>query len=69
MHFISNPNSFNKLVDNISNTIDNMADKLDPNKNITPTNRELVAQGVGNVFSGRRTTLKYFGLCVIRPGV
>ena len=27
-------------------------DKLDPNKNITPTNRELVAQGVGNVFSG-----------------
>ena len=32
MHFISNPNSFNKLVDNISNTIDNMADKLDPAK-------------------------------------
>jgi len=27
-------------------------DKLDPNKNITPTNRELFAQGAGNVFSG-----------------
>lgn len=27
-------------------------DKLDPEKYITPTNRELIAQGVGNVFSG-----------------
>lgn len=27
-------------------------DKLDPQKRVTPTNRELVAQGVGNVFSG-----------------
>ena len=27
-------------------------DKLDPRKHITPTNRELVAQGVGNTFSG-----------------
>jgi MFS superfamily sulfate permease-like transporter len=27
-------------------------DKLDPNKNVTPTNRELLAQGVGNVLSG-----------------
>ncbi|MGR3809927.1 SulP family inorganic anion transporter [Jiulongibacter sp. NS-SX5] len=27
-------------------------DRLDPRKNITPTNRELVAQGVGNMFSG-----------------
>ena len=27
-------------------------DKLDPNKNVTPTNRELLAQGVGNVVSG-----------------
>ena len=27
-------------------------DKLDPNRNITPTNRELIAQGVGNVVSG-----------------
>ena len=27
-------------------------DKLDPLKRITPTNRELVAQGVGNTFSG-----------------
>lgn len=27
-------------------------DKLDPRKNITPTNRELVAQGVGNMVSG-----------------
>ncbi|GAB5539145.1 MAG: SulP family inorganic anion transporter [Salibacteraceae bacterium] len=27
-------------------------DKLDPNKNITPTNRELLAQGTGNVVSG-----------------
>jgi MFS superfamily sulfate permease-like transporter len=27
-------------------------DKLDPNKNITPTNRELLAQGIGNIFSG-----------------
>lgn len=27
-------------------------DKLDPNKNITPTNRELFAQGTGNVISG-----------------
>jgi len=27
-------------------------DKLDPEKNITPTNRELFAQGIGNVASG-----------------
>lgn len=27
-------------------------DKLDPEKRVTPTNRELVAQGVGNIFSG-----------------
>lgn len=27
-------------------------DKLDPAKRVTPTNRELVAQGVGNTFSG-----------------
>ncbi len=27
-------------------------DKLDPQKNITPTNRELKAQGVGNIISG-----------------
>lgn len=27
-------------------------DKLDPEKNVTPTNRELLAQGVGNVASG-----------------
>ncbi len=27
-------------------------DKLDPHKNVTPTNRELVAQGTGNIISG-----------------
>lgn len=27
-------------------------DKLDPHKNVTPTNRELLAQGTGNVVSG-----------------
>lgn len=27
-------------------------DKLDPNKNVTPTNRELMAQGTGNMLSG-----------------
>ena len=27
-------------------------DKLDPHKNVTPTNRELLAQGAGNVVSG-----------------
>jgi carbonic anhydrase len=27
-------------------------DKLDPDKNFTPTNRELRAQGIGNIFSG-----------------
>jgi MFS superfamily sulfate permease-like transporter len=27
-------------------------DKLDPDKNVTPTNRELFAQGFGNIFSG-----------------
>lgn len=27
-------------------------DKLDPNKNVTPTNRELFAQGAGNILSG-----------------
>ncbi len=27
-------------------------DKLDPNKNVTPTNRELLAQGTGNIISG-----------------
>lgn len=27
-------------------------DKLDPSKNVTPTNRELLAQGTGNVLSG-----------------
>lgn len=28
------------------------ADKIDPHKNVTPTNRELLAQGTGNVISG-----------------
>ena len=28
------------------------SDKIDPDKNVTPTNRELIAQGVGNVVSG-----------------
>ncbi|SFN49088.1 Sulfate permease, MFS superfamily [Bizionia echini] len=28
------------------------SDKLDPNKNVTPTNRELLAQGTGNMISG-----------------
>ncbi|MDZ4758534.1 MAG: SulP family inorganic anion transporter [Bacteroidota bacterium] len=27
-------------------------DKLDPDKNVTPTNRELKAQGIGNILSG-----------------
>ncbi|TYC13438.1 SulP family inorganic anion transporter [Bizionia gelidisalsuginis] len=27
-------------------------DKIDPNKNVTPTNRELLAQGIGNIISG-----------------
>jgi MFS superfamily sulfate permease-like transporter len=27
-------------------------DKIDPNKNVTPTNRELLAQGIGNILSG-----------------
>jgi MFS superfamily sulfate permease-like transporter len=27
-------------------------DKIDPEKRVTPTNRELLAQGVGNIFSG-----------------
>lgn len=27
-------------------------DKLDPNRNVTPTNRELLAQGTGNIISG-----------------
>lgn len=27
-------------------------DRLDPNRNITPTNRELIAQGLGNIASG-----------------
>lgn len=27
-------------------------DKLDPEKNVTPTRRELMAQGIGNIFSG-----------------
>lgn len=27
-------------------------DKLDPEKRVTPTNKELLAQGVGNIFSG-----------------
>ena len=27
-------------------------DKLDPDKNVTPTNRELIAQGIGNIISG-----------------
>ena len=27
-------------------------DKMDPNKNVTPTNRELLAQGTGNILSG-----------------
>lgn len=27
-------------------------DKLDPDKNVTPTNRELLAQGAGNILSG-----------------
>ena len=28
------------------------SDKLDPSKNVTPTNRELWAQGTGNIISG-----------------
>jgi len=32
-------------------------DKLDPHKNVTPTNRELLAQGIGNIQSGGRTKL------------
>lgn len=28
------------------------SDKLDPHKNVTPTNRELLAQGTGNIVSG-----------------
>jgi MFS superfamily sulfate permease-like transporter len=28
------------------------SDKLDPHKNVTPTNRELLAQGTGNILSG-----------------
>ncbi|QOD59716.1 SulP family inorganic anion transporter [Polaribacter haliotis] len=28
------------------------SDKIDPDKNVTPTNRELIAQGTGNVVSG-----------------
>jgi len=28
------------------------SDKIDPNKNVTPTNRELMAQGAGNIVSG-----------------
>ena len=28
------------------------SDKLDPNKNVTPTNKELLAQGTGNIISG-----------------
>ncbi|MBT0607086.1 SulP family inorganic anion transporter [Aequorivita echinoideorum] len=28
------------------------ADKIDPHKNVTPTNRELLAQGTGNIVSG-----------------
>lgn len=28
------------------------SDKLDPNKNVTPTNKELLAQGTGNILSG-----------------
>ncbi|MGY0391078.1 SulP family inorganic anion transporter [Bizionia sp. KMM 8389] len=28
------------------------SDKLDPDKNVTPTNRELLAQGTGNIISG-----------------
>jgi len=28
------------------------SDKLDPGKNVTPTNRELLAQGAGNILSG-----------------
>ena len=27
-------------------------DKIDPDKNVTPTNRELLAQGIGNILSG-----------------
>ena len=27
-------------------------DRLDPSRNVTPTNKELMAQGVGNIFSG-----------------
>ena len=27
-------------------------DKIDPDKHITPTNKELLAQGIGNIFSG-----------------
>ncbi len=27
-------------------------DKIDPHKNVTPTNRELLAQGTGNIISG-----------------
>src|SRR5690606_7369120 len=28
------------------------SDKIDPDKNVTPTNRELLAQGTGNILSG-----------------
>jgi len=28
------------------------SDKIDPHKNVTPTNRELLAQGTGNIISG-----------------
>ncbi len=28
------------------------SDKIDPQKRVTPTNRELLAQGIGNIFSG-----------------
>ncbi|MDW5289086.1 SulP family inorganic anion transporter [Formosa sp. PL04] len=28
------------------------SDKIDPDKNVTPTNRELLAQGIGNIVSG-----------------
>lgn len=33
------------------------ADKLDPEKRITPTNRELIAQGIGNSVSGDRKSV------------
>lgn len=41
------------LVDSLETLLSVEAtDKLDPEKNVTPTNRELLAQGTGNILSG-----------------